>query len=368
MPEPLVLTYTIQSAPDAIAARAEALLLEQTVELSRAAVRARMPETACVGEVVSITPAGADTFRVVLRQPVHATAADPAQFLNVLFGNSSLQEDVVLADVAVPAELAAAFGGPRFGVAGLRVRTQVHGRPWTCTALKPMGLSAVQVGHLCGLLARGGIDVIKDDHGLADHAFCPFADRVRACVEAVGAAAQHTGRRAVYAPNLVGTPAVVFDQARRAQDLGAGAVLVSPMLVGLPVFQELVRRHLEVPVLAHPAFAGALRITPPALLGRLFPLFGADAVIFPNFGGRFSYSEDVCRTLAGALRTQPHGLPGAAPVPAGGMSLERVAGMVRFYGPDTLLLVGGSLLEATGDEAVLDRCRRFCEAVAEHSP
>jgi ribulose-bisphosphate carboxylase large chain len=363
----ILLTYLLRTGADA-APRAEALLLEQTVELSRAAVDARRPETACIGEVVSITRTGDDTHRVILRQPAHTAADDPAQLLNVLFGNSSLQEDVVLADVSVPAGSAAALGGPRFGIPGLRQRTGVHGRAWTCTALKPMGLSAAQVGRLCGLLAQGGLDIIKDDHGLANHPFCRFEDRVRACTAAIDAAAQATGRRAVYAPNLIGSPSAVFDQARRAQDLGAGAILVSPMLVGMPVFHELVRRHLDVPVLAHPAFAGALRMTPPALLGQLFPLFGADTVIFPNFGGRFSYSENTCRELADALRSPQHGHPPSAPVPAGGISLDRVAALRRFYGADTVFLLGGSLLEAHGDDALLDRCRRFTAAVGSATP
>ena len=34
------------------------------------------------------------------------------------------------------------------------------------------------------------------------------------------------------------------------------------------------------------------------------------------------------------------------PVPAGGMSRERVAEMLEFYGADIMLLIGGGLLEA----------------------
>jgi ribulose-bisphosphate carboxylase large chain len=40
---------------------------------------------------------------------------------------------------------------------------------------------------------------------------------------------------------------------------------------------------------------GAARITPPLLLGKLFRLFGADAMIFPHHGGRFGYSAATCR-------------------------------------------------------------------------
>ncbi len=112
-------------------------------------------------------------------------------------------------------------------------------------------------------------------------------------------AAQETGRRCVYAPSLVGAPDALAKQARIAQDLGVGAVLVAPALVGMPAFAELVAKHLDVPgVLAHPSLAGAVRIAPPLLLGKLFRWLGADAVIFPNFGGRFSFDEATCAALA----------------------------------------------------------------------
>jgi ribulose-bisphosphate carboxylase large chain len=50
------------------------------------------------------------------------------------------------------------------------------------------------------------------------------------------------------------------------------------------------------------------------------------------------------------------------PVPAGGMSVERVPELKREYGDDSMLLVGGSLLIAR--ENLYARSRAFVEAVA----
>ena len=64
------------------------------------------------------------------------------------------------------------------------------------------------------------------------------------------------------------------------------------------------------------------------------------------------------------------GLAPILPVPAGGMTVERVPEMLRFYGRDVMLLIGGSLLEA-GDgsaqlaPALLARTRAFTEAAAQ---
>ena len=99
----LRVTYLVRAAAGDVAARAEALMLEQAVELPRAAV-ARDPWVAAhiLGRVEAISEAGDGVHRVTIAQPLATTGNDPAQLLNVLFGNSSLQPDVVLADVDLP--------------------------------------------------------------------------------------------------------------------------------------------------------------------------------------------------------------------------------------------------------------------------
>jgi ribulose-bisphosphate carboxylase large chain len=192
--EPLRVTYLVHASAGEIAARAEALMLEQTVELPRATA-ARDPWVAAhiLGTVESIEPVAADLHRVTITQPVATLAKDPAQLLNVIFGNSSLQPDVVLADVDLPSAAFDWLPGPRAGIAGVREIAGVAGRPLLATALKPMGLPPDRLAALCGLFARAGLDLIKDDHGLADHPFCPFETRVEACLRALEVAAGDTG-------------------------------------------------------------------------------------------------------------------------------------------------------------------------------
>jgi len=358
----IVVVYRVRAAPAGLDARIEALLLEQTVELRRPALRTAYVREHFVGRVMATEQAGIDEFLVTLGQPTEAAAGDPAQLLNVLFGNCSLQPDVELEDVRLPPSLVRALGGPRFGTAGLRRITGVRGRAFSASVLKPVGLSVAETAALCRTLALSGLDVIKDDHGLADHPRCPFIDRVKACLAATAEAAETTRRRTLYVPNLIGAPATVWRQARDAKELGVEAVLVSPMLLGLPFFNEFVR-GLALPVLAHPAFGGAQRIAPVALLGRLFPLFGADAVIYPNAGGRFSYSREVCSAIARALRAPVAAIPPSLPAPAGGIGVENTGGVLGDYGADTMLLIGGSLLESPDEKTLLLRSRQFVAAV-----
>jgi ribulose-bisphosphate carboxylase large chain len=359
------------TAPDAaeLDARIESLLLEQTVELPRKALRDPFVLEQIVGRRASVQQIAPQLHRVAIDFPIIATGDDPAQFLNVLFGNSSIQAHVELADFELPAEWPGrtrALPGPQFGAAGLRRLLGVPDRAITSTALKPIGLSTARLAELCGLFAQGGIDLIKDDHGLANQPFHPFVDRVRACQKAVVDSNRASGRSAVYAPNLMGTPATVLEQLQIAQDEGVGAVMIAPMLLGLPFLAEIVARHAHVPILGHPSFGGATRTAPAALYGKLFPLYGADAAIFANFGGRFAYSRETCGAIAREL-TRP-GIPGVAPtlpMPAGGIKYHQVADVLEFYGKDVVLLIGGGLYEAGDDAALRSRVAEFVRHVRE---
>src|SRR4030095_5638088 len=101
------------------------------------------------------------------------------------------------------------------------------------------------------------------------------------------------------------------------------------------------------------------RIAPPLLIGKLFRWLGADAVIYPNFGGRCAYDGATCAAIADNARAAWGSYRPALPVPAGGLTVERVAELVAFYGPDVMLLIGGSLLAAADRGA---RARAFVAA------
>ncbi|MER3423639.1 MAG: hypothetical protein C4293_10800, partial [Nitrospiraceae bacterium] len=62
-----------------------------------------------------------------------------------------------------------------------------------CGVLKPLGLSIDALAELAYQFARGGLDLVKDDQGLADHSFCPFEERVARCAEAVARRTEKPG-------------------------------------------------------------------------------------------------------------------------------------------------------------------------------
>jgi len=349
-------TYRIQSDAASIEARAQTIAVEQSVEMPVSAIIEPEILRDIVGRVEAIEARGDNVFDVRVGLATATIGQDAGQFLNMVFGNTSLHPDVVLLDVAIPADLAAAFGGPRHGLDGLRRRAGAFGRALTCSALKPQGVPPARLAQLAEQFALGGIDFIKDDHGLADQPYSPFAGRVAAIAGSVG--------RTCYVPSLSGDLDAMRRQIDIARTHGIDTVILAPMIAGWATMQTLVRQNPDIALFAHPTMGGAARIAPDLLIGKLFRLMGADAVIFPNHGGRFGYTPETCRRLAGLARAPWDGIRPSIPVPAGGMTLDRVPEMLDFYGPDAMLLIGGSLLAAR--ERLTEETAAFTRAVAQH--
>lgn len=339
-------TYRVRSRAADIEARARAIAIEQSVEMPVGAISDSHVLDHIVGEVAGISEAGEGLFDVRIALAAATTGHEAGQLLNMLYGNTSIHDDVVLQDIELPEAMATAFGGPGHGIEGMRRRVDVSDRPLTSSALKPQGSSPERLGELARQMALGGIDYVKDDHGLADQDYSPFAARVAAISAAIDDARQATGHATRYAPSLAGN----LDDLRRQVDVsrqhGLDTLLAAPMVIGIPSFHTIVGENPDMAFIAHPALAGAARIAPAMHFGKLFRLLGADAIVYPNHGGRFGYSAATCRAIADTGRADWLGLAPTLPVPAGGMSPSRTAEMVEFYGPDVMLLIGGALLEA----------------------
>lgn len=361
------LTGTAQEAED----RAQDICVEQTVEYPQDLITREDIRQQVFGRVASLAPAGTERFEAVIEFPIEAAGRELTQLLNVLFGNISLKPGIRLVGFDLPETLLRHYRGPRFGRKGLRDLVDVHDRPLLCTAIKPMGFAPAELADLVYRLALGGIDLIKDDHGLADQSFCPFDERVKHCGEAVTRANDRTGRRCLYAPNVTAPADEIIGRVRRAQAAGAGACLVAGGLAGLDTMRRIADDdQLALPILSHPAFLGSYTLHPTdgishgALYGQLNRLAGADATIFPNYGGRFSFTREECRDLVdGTARAMGHIEP-IFPIPAGGMSLGRVPELCRFYGRESILLIGGDLHRHGPD--LTENCRKFVELVREN--
>ena len=362
MNERLRAFYRIRGDAASIEDRARGIAIEQSVEAPLAAIHNSRILSDIVGQVAAIEDQGGGWFGVRIDLAVATVGEDAGQLLNMLFGNTSLYEDVILDDVVFPTSLLTAFGGPRHGAAGMFARAKVEARALTCSALKPQGLAVQELAALASKLALGGLDYIKDDHGLANQAFSPFEDRVPACAAAVAKACAITGGQTRYVPNLYGHFGQIERQLCIAASEGLDTAMIAPMIAGVSTLQALRQSHPDFAFIAHPAMTGASRVSP-YVFAKLFRLFGADAVIFPNPGGRFGFSMECCGKITDALRGPLDGLKASLPVPAGGMTLQLVPRLLDYHGRDVMLLIGGALLSAS-PERLAEETAAFVRAVA----
>jgi ribulose-bisphosphate carboxylase large chain len=343
---------------------ADDICAEQTVEFPIRLLPRGIITEQIVGQIEKFEQTDERCFLATISFAEELAASELTQFLNVVFGNISMKLGIQVVSIAPSSGILKFLKGARFGIQGIRQLINVPKRPPLFTALKPMGLSAKELAGLALQFADGGIDIIKDDHGLSNQPFSPFEERVTRCSEAVQISNKKTGRKSIYVPNITAPIDQIFERAHFAKKNGVGGLMISAGLAGLDVMRKLAE-EIELPIIAHPAFIGGMAMKQQGLscgilYGTIMRLAGADATIFPNFGGRFPLTQDDCNDIVTKSREPFGNIPPIFPSPAGGMELKNINSMLENYGQDMLLLVGSGLF-AQGNN-LADNCKKFLEA------
>lgn len=347
--------------------RALNITVEQTVEIPRDIVPAGYVEDEILGRLEGLE--ATDGGHVAeISYSFDDVGGDFLQLLNVLFGNSSILQKTRLVWMKPCDGLAAITPGPRFGRDGLYELAGVSGGPLLMSAIKPVGLSSAELARLAHDFALGGMDFVKDDHGLVDQKTAPFSERLAACVEAIGEANAKTGFKTRFIPNVTAQGGQTVERAYEAKEKGAGGVMLTPALAGYDVAHRLAADPgFGLPVISHPAFSGANVVGRDCgfshgfYFGTLQRLMGVDAAVYPNFGGRFGFSRDECLSIVSRCSEAFSTLKPILPAPGGGMTFERVPEMQAAYGRDVVYLIGGALIRERA--TLVEACKRLCETV-----
>lgn len=360
--------YRIAGSEQEAAARAEQICVEQTIEFPADLVADDDIRAHIIGQVESIQVVDEGVWEAVISYAYETTAYTLPQALNVIFGNISLRPGVLVKRLNLPKTFTNLFKGPRFGQQGLRQLCKAPAGPLFCSALKPIGLSSTQLAEQAYQLASGGIHFIKDDHGICDQKFAPFRTRIPRCVAAVAKANQETGLNCRYVPTINSAADQIFDDARWAREQGVGGLLVLPGISGFDSMRCLADDdRLALPILGHPALIGSFVASPVSglshyvLFGQLMRLAGADASIYPNFGGRFSFSREACLEIVGGATCDMAAIKPVFPSPGGGMNFNNIPEMVRTYGEDVMFLIGGALHQEGA--SIMENCQRLRQLV-----
>lgn len=357
----LNVSYIIKTDEKHIKEKAFNICIEQTIEFPYHLIRKNFIKKNIIGKIKNIEKITFNLFRVIISYNEITFNKDLSQFLNVIFGNTSIKNNIKLEKIFLGSENLKFLKGPVFGIDGIRKLLNIHKRPVLCTALKPMGLTPAELGNLAYKFALGGIDIIKDDHGLTNQIFSPFKKRIiKVC-----AAIKKIRKKCLYAPNITAdTTEEIIKRANFAKKYGAGALVISPGLCGFASINTLANKvKINLPILFHPAFLGGWTankhsgISHYALYGQFARLCGSDISIFPNFDGRFSFTKNDCAQINKGCKDKMSNIKKIFPAPGGGMTFDKIKELKKFYGNDVVFLIGGALIDAGLD--IVKNCMKF---------
>ena len=271
--------------------------------------------------------------------------------LTTVVGNISMGGDIKLVDIRFPKKYAAGFKGPKFGIEGVRKVLGVQKRPLLNNMVKPCTGYTLEVGaELFRKAALGGCDIVKDDELIADASFNPALGRVKRYMQIEKQVYEETGERTLYTVNVTDKIPNVFENAKRAVELGCNALMINYLAVGFPVMQALADDpKINVPILAHMDVAGAFYMSPyhgmssHLVLGKLPRLAGADVVVIPAPYGKAPVIDYKFKNVARNLSFPLYNLKPTFPMASGGITPSMVPQVMADLGHDIVIGSGGGI-------------------------
>ena len=273
-------------------------------------------------------------------------------------------------DLRLPDAFANAYPGPKFSIQGTRDLAGVPKGPLIGTIIKPsVGLNPNETADLVTMLARAGIDFIKDDELQCDGPASPFEDRARAVMRAVNDHADQAGKKVMFAFNITGE----VDEMRRrhdlVQELGGTCVMVSLNSVGLTGMISI-GRHTELPIHAHRNGWGYLSRAP--MLGwsyiawqKFWRLAGADHMHVNGLQNKFCEGGESSIASAKECLTPMFAKKPciSMPVFSSGQTAAQIPETYRQLGSSDLIYAagGGIMGHAGGPEAGVHLLRQTWE-------
>ncbi len=340
-----------------------ALAIEQSTG-TWVAVPGETPEVRCqhVAKVIGVyevpdyefeVPQGVETrdYIVQIAFPEVNIGEQIPMLLTTIVGNISMGGRIKVLDIRFPEKYVAGFKGPKFGIHGLRKLMGIPERPLLNNMIKPCTGYPLEVGaELFRDAALGGCDIIKDDELLADASFNSVLGRVKRYMEIEKQVYEEKGERTLYTANISDKVPKIFENAKRAVELGCNALMVNYLAVGLPVMQALAEDpDINVPILAHMDVAGAMYMSPfhglssHIVLGKLPRLAGADIVVIPAPYGKAPVIIDKFLNVARTLRFPMYDLKPTWPMPSGGITPSMMPDVMRDLGNDIVIGSGGGI-------------------------
>jgi 2,3-diketo-5-methylthiopentyl-1-phosphate enolase len=313
----------------------------------------RVIEISELAPVIGRVPGDAQgpTVEVRVGFPLRAFEDSVAMLLSVTAGEVLAYGGLRLVNLELPTSYVTSFKGPKFGIDGIRDQLGVRGRPFVLAIFKPsLGFLPEEGAIIFREAAIGGADLIKDDELLSDPSYCRRSTRVRRYLEAERQAFEETGEHTLYAVNITGKSDRVLANALEAAELGANALMVNYLQVGLDVTRSICENpRVTLPVLGHNAGASSFYgsrgtgMSMGLINGKLPRMCGLDLCVLLTQHGKFASVKEECIMTADEMRRASQTLRSTLPIAAGGVVPGLVPVLLSEYGPDCAIGSGGGI-------------------------
>ena len=280
-----------------------------------------------------------ENLELTIRYPLEVFDRTVTHFMAVLFGELPYMRglnSLRFMRLELPEEVFAWFGGPKFGVDGIKRRFGFDEFPFLMSIIKPsVDLSRdkpAQERKLSGPL-EAGFHAVKDDEASGNVGNLTVSDRV-------SLAARHKGY----------VPAINLDTYEDFElilsDERLSMVILNASIIGFPLLNRL-RKITKVPILSHLSLQGTFNQSfSPGLYAFLHRLFGCDAFIIAigdsgYYGASKQDELDMVESVTSHLPIRR-----TLPLLAGGARLHNIEGIMAPYerGNIPYGLVFGSLI------------------------
>jgi len=374
-------TYDIHDRENSLAEAAKFLALMETTGPWHGAEPSPPLFKRCQGVVANVHETGAGSGLVTIGFPLEnfnlADGAWDSLLISVIGGYAPAAARFArsrLVDLRIPPTLSARFPGPRFGRDGVRRMLAVRENEVAIGAIvKPVsGITPADVADDVRVMGSAGIEFIKDDQKMLNPTYCPLVERVRAVERALDIVEQERGFRPLYAPNVTTRVDRLLDNACRAIEAGARALMVTFVSSGFEALLVLAEApEVNVPVYAHCGgkeviTAGSDRGIAPGVVVQLARLMGGDIMRLSAVEGDLVHAETEAVAEMHAMMTDDN-LPMRPMLPAvsGGLNPGNLHRSLAATGADVLVLAGrGIVLHPDGPAAGVKALR---EAAAAHA-
>jgi len=266
-----------------------------------------------------------------------------------------------LEDVSFPKKILKSFGGPRYGIKGVRKLMGIKKRPLVGTIIKPkLGLNTKHHAQSAYESWKGGCDIVKDDENLASQKFNEYRERLARTLEKAHKAEEETGERKAYLVNVTAETKEMIKRAQLAQDLGCRYIMVDIVTAGWAALQTLREANFKMAIHAHRAMHAAFDRNPEQgismiVLGDFARLIGVDQIHIGTAIGKLEGDIRSIKELKGdieqhnvkatKLRLEQNWgkIKPVLGVSSGGLHPGHVPFLVKNLGADLVIQAGGGV-------------------------